>query len=679
METKLKNALKLGLVRANKLKLRILNECEENRVTLRMCLRQGREQDAAKVASTIVMGIYRTEALMLVVKYMTTLSSLSLANVKAGGESDSDLKAVVQSLVFSSSPYFPELPELAECKQILVATLGGAYFSEANMRCVDPILIAYASVYSTHPDPAAVRTFVHSFAKENHIDISSLPLFSPQASQQPQSTQSLSSSAPLPTPTPTSQKGERDKDELKKLKARKTDTQKTFSFFGRSDSAKRAKGKVDPSKCVFVKESLKDRGIVGIPTRFKVAINDSTGAPCTKAAVVAADLQSDAAKVHILVSGPEGRRIVGSYTDNKDGSLTGEFVPPVAGTYAIAVYCGGVLLGGNALMQDVRPQDEMRKTDPAKCTVAGQGLENPVANDLAVFTVTAVDAMGDRRPAGADRVSMLISGPSGEHIVGDVDDNGDGTYTASFLPTRKGTYAIAFYCENSLVGNNGKPFTVDFDKDITEVAGVTEIMNYDNVDEVTKMGASKVDERGEVENGNDDDDVIELESEEDSTNPDITTEPMLCIVDGKGSDGGVAQETQVFTIRAVNSEGKQRRRGGDRFRVFISGPDDLRIRGKVHDLGNGTYTAAYTPPVEGLYNIAIYMGTVPVGEGKPIQVEVKGSGGGGDGKKQPVDDDDDDLELMKRFKVLHDPLNSVQDKPGYLEKKKKSAERLKKK
>lgn len=664
METKLKNALKLGLVRANKLKLRILNECEENRVTLRMCLRQGREQDAAKVASTIVMGSYRTEALMLVVKYMTTLSGLSLASVKACSESDSDLKAVVQSLVFSSSPYFPELPELAECKQILVATLGGAYFSEANMRCVDPILIAYASVYSTHPDPAAVRTFVHSFAKENRIDISSLPLFSPQASQQPQSTQSLSISAPQPT----SQQGERDKDELKKLKARKTDTPKTFSFFGRSDSAKRAKGRVDPSKCVFVKESLKDFGIVGIPTRFKITINDSTGAPCTKAAVVSADLQSDAAKVHILVSGPEGRRIVGSYTDNKDGSLTGEFVPPVAGTYAIAVYCGGVLLGGTALMQDVRPQDEMRKTDPAKCTVAGQGLENPVANDLAVFTVTAVDAMGDRRPAGADRVSMLISGPSGEHIVGDVDDNGDGTYTASFLPTRKGTYAIAFYCENSLVGNNGKPFTVDFDKDITEF---TEIVNCDSVD--------KVDERAEeVENGNDDD-VIELESEEDSTNPDITTEPMLCIVDDKGSDGGVAQETQVFTIRAVNSEGKQRRRGGDRFRVFISGPDDLRIRGKVHDLGNGTYTAAYTPPVEGLYNIAVYMGTVPVGEGKPIQVEVKGNDGGEDGKKQSIDDDDDDLELMKRFKVLHDPLNSVQDKPGYLEKKKKSAERLKKK
>ena len=704
MEAKFKNSLKLGLVRANKLKMRILNECEEGRVTLRMCLRQGREQDAAKIANTIVMGSYRTEALSLVIKYMTTLSGLAISSMKTCGESDNDLKCAVQSLVFSS-PYFPELTELTECRQSLITIFGKGYFNEANARAVDPLLSAYANLPSVLNDFTVVQNFVCGFAKENRIDISTLPLFtSPQPSLQQAASPSSPSSQQQSLSTSQKQSNEKDKDKgkgkgketekkekekdreaTKKTQDHKLESKKSFSFFGLFDSSsKKAKSEIDPTKCLVVKDTLKEFGTSDIPTRFTIQLNDTTGAPCANP-----DLQNDAFKVHVLVSGPEGCRIVGTYTDNKDGTLTGEFTPHTPGLYAIAVYCGKVLLGGEALMQKVKPLDEMRKTDPAKCTVDGPGLKAPMANDLAVFTVTAVDALGDRRPGGADKISVLISGPGGEHIVGDVDDNGDGTYTASFLPVNKGKYAIAVYCENNLIGNNGNPFVVNITNDITECPSFAAIKkgqdddpnNQDTLNNSESDSESESESKGERKDRKDNEmDAIEIESEEDSNNSEITTEPMLCIASGQGlKTGGVAQEMQTFTIRAINSDGKQRLRGGDRFRVFISGPNDLRIRGKVHDLGNGTYTAAYVPPVEGLYNIAIYMGSVPLGEGKPIQVEVAsssssqgkdGSDGGGD---------EDDLELMKRFKVLHDPLNSVQSKPGYLEQKKKSAERLKKK
>ena len=683
MEAKFKNSLKLGLVRANKLKMRILNECEEGRVTLRMCLRQGREQDAAKIANTIVMGSYRTEALSLVIKYMTTLSGLAVSSMKTCGESDNDLKCAVQSLVFAS-PYFPELVELTECRQSLITIFGKGYFNETNARAVDPLLSAYANLPSALNDFTVIQNFVCGFAKENRIDISSLPLFtSPQHQHQQQSLstsqQSLSSSQKQineKDKEKESDKKEKDKETTKKLQPRKTEAKKPFSFFNLFDNGKKGKSEIDPTKCVVVKDSLKEFGAADIPTRFTIQLNDAAGAPC-----ICPDLQSDAFKVHVLVSGPEGCRIVGTYTDNKDGTLTGEFTPHTPGLYAIAVYCGKVLLGGEALTQKVKPLDEMRKTDPAKCTVDGPGLRAPMVNDLAVFTVTAVDALGDRRPGGADKISVLISGPCGEHIVGDVDDNGDGTYTASFLPVNKGKYAIAVYCENKLIGNNGNPFVVNFTNDITECSSFVVINNgQDDQTKQNTLDTSESDiERKDKKDSEMDD--IEVESEDDSKNSEITTEPMLCIASGQGlKNGGAAQEMQTFTIRAINSDGKQRLRGGDRFRVFISGPNDLRIRGKVHDLGNGTYTAAYVPPVEGLYNIAVYMGSVPLGEGKPIQVEVAASSGrdGGDGGSGSGGDEDD-LELMKRFKVLHDPLSGVQSKPGYLDQKKKSAERMKKK
>lgn len=703
MEAKFKNALKLGLVRANKQKLRILNDCEEGKVSLRTCLRQNREQDAAKVANGIVIGGYRVEALTLVIKYMTTLSTLALSTIKSCGESDNEMKCAIQSLVFVS-PSFPELTELTECRQILVTTLGKGYFTEANMRCVNPLFNAYASLPSVLTDFTIIQKYVSAFAKENRIDISAMPLFTTQQTpslnqsinqnstsappQQTKSSLSVSSPTQIQTQQQSPQKGQKEQQQEKEHPSR-LKPKKTFTFFGLFDTgnSKKAKTEVDPSKCVFEKASLKEYGIAGTPTKFTIKLNDSAGAPSTNP-----DLQSETSKVHILVSGPEGRRIIGSYTDNKDGTLTGEFTPPVPGLYAIAVYCGGVLLGGDALMQKVKTPDEIRKTDPSKCTVDGPGLKDPMVNDFAVFTVTVVDAMGERRPGGADKISVLISGPDGEHIVGDVEDNGDGTYTASFLPVNKGKYAIAVYCENSLIGNDGKPFIVDFTKESTKFSNDDEEIII-SADDEKMMGESETEKKissggGKAEKEEDGDeqeiDIIEVESEEDSTDPDVTTEPMLCIASGNGlKNGGVAQEMQMFTIRAINSDGKQRLRGGERFRVFISGPDDLRIRGKVHDLGNGTYTAAYVPPVEGLYNIAIYMGNTPVGEGKPIQVEVKpkgdGSGSGNKGGDNSNNNDEDDDDLMKRFKVLHDPLNNVQNKPGYLEKKKISAERLKKK
>ena len=470
---------------------------------------------------------------------------------------------------------------------------------------------------------------------------------------------------------------------------------------------------------------------MGVPSLFTIELRDASGALCT-----APDLHggnsignnnssnnsnssSDGGsgtktgtEVRILVSGPEALRIVGTYTDNKDGTLTGAFTPPVPGLYAIAVYIGTTLLGNDAYRQTAKTPEEMRRTDPAQCVVEGPGLLAPMANDLAVLTVTAVDAAGARRPGGADKVSVLISGPDGEHIVGDVDDNGDGTYTASFLPVKKGTYAIAVYVEAKLVGNDGKPFIVNITKDITEVP----VSETPKITKVTSGGKPDDNDNNNNSEGNNNSNnsvwaSIETETEEESQDPEVTTEPMLCLASGPGlTDGGAAQETQTFTIRAVNSDGKQRRRGGDRFRVFISGPDSLHIRGKVHDLGNGTYTAAYVPPVEGLYNIAVYMGDVPVGEGKPVQVAVvssfvgdqrglnkgktgtakDGGSGSGDGKHEGDDgnmlngssneyDDSAETELMERFKVLHEPLNSVKDKPGYLEKKKKAAERMKKK
>lgn len=71
----------------------------------------------------------------------------------------------------------------------------------------------------------------------------------------------------------------------------------------------------------------------------------------------------------------------------------------------------------------------------------------------------------------------------------------------------------------------------------------------------------------------------------------------MCRASGAGLTDAYTNELAMFNIYAVDSAGSPKTKGGDDFKVYVSGPNNTRIYGTVADNGDGTYTASYTPPI----------------------------------------------------------------------------------
>ena len=72
-----------------------------------------------------------------------------------------------------------------------------------------------------------------------------------------------------------------------------------------------------------------------------------------------------------------------------------------------------------------------------QCVAYGVGLQGGTAGVVQVVTILCKDANGQRRHTGGDVVTLSVTTPddgAGGSCVGHVVDNGDGSYTASYLP-----------------------------------------------------------------------------------------------------------------------------------------------------------------------------------------------------------------------------------------------------
>ena len=101
--------------------------------------------------------------------------------------------------------------------------------------------------------------------------------------------------------------------------------------------------------------------------------------------------------------------------------------------------------------------------------------------------------------------------------------------------------------------------------------------------------------------------------------------PAKCTVSGDGLSRGVARRASVFTVETRDSDGALIRRGGERVRAFISGPNDTRIVADVRDNTDGTYTLLFTPPLPGNYACLVYVGTsnTRIGNGRQWDFHVE--------------------------------------------------------
>lgn len=82
---------------------------------------------------------------------------------------------------------------------------------------------------------------------------------------------------------------------------------------------------------------------------------------------------------------------------------------------------------------------------PMLSCAEGPGLSRAKVGHKSTFTIITKDRNGEPCTSGGDLVSVKLHCPNGSPITADVEDNDDGTYTASFTPVSKGDHQITVH------------------------------------------------------------------------------------------------------------------------------------------------------------------------------------------------------------------------------------------
>lgn len=122
--------------------------------------------------------------------------------------------------------------------------------------------------------------------------------------------------------------------------------------------------------------------------------------------------------------------------------------------------------------------------DPVKCTAAGAGVAGGSAGSPCTFMLTTKDSDGRKIPNGGAQVKVKVTpgvGVGGSDIDGIVKDQGDGTYTVTYVVPKRGNYMVHVECNGKAV--MGSPFPVFFSAGSSNgsVLGVAPTVTYPNL------------------------------------------------------------------------------------------------------------------------------------------------------------------------------------------------------
>ncbi|XP_069543921.1 filamin-C-like isoform X7 [Brachyistius frenatus] len=166
----------------------------------------------------------------------------------------------------------------------------------------------------------------------------------------------------------------------------------------------------DPSKVRAYGPGLQG-GVVGKPAPFAI---DTKGA--------------GTGGLGLTVEGPCEAKI--ECQDNGDGSCSVSYLPTEPGEYAINILFADQHIPGSPFKAAVQSV-----FDPSKVTASGPGLERGKEDEAGSFTV-------DCSKAGEAELTIEIVSDSGTKAEVHVQNNGDGTYSITYIPQSHGTYTI---------------------------------------------------------------------------------------------------------------------------------------------------------------------------------------------------------------------------------------------
>jgi len=273
---------------------------------------------------------------------------------------------------------------------------------------------------------------------------------------------------------------------------------------------------------------------------------------------------------------PSGVRVVGASGQQLDSKLTEQghdydiaFTPDGEGEVEVFVTF--------TVTASVKVSVCAMIADPLQCVAYGPGLEGGEQYKPGVFTVEARNKLGQPIKRGGFPINAKVKGPFGEDIPIDVVDNGDGTFTATYVPVYPGDHIVDVKLGDKPIKD--APFKVP--------------IQYSS--ETAHAGNSYAEGPG-------------LESGKNKTNQRFPS---------------------TFKIFAVGADGKRKTKGGDLFDVVIEDPLFDRVPTTIKDNGDGTYDVSYNAKEPGINVVDIFLRnklkplTYEHIKNSPVKVDVK--------------------------------------------------------
>lgn len=300
-----------------------------------------------------------------------------------------------------------------------------------------------------------------------------------------------------------------------------------------------------------------------------------------------------------------------------------------------------------------------RTADPATCYAYGPGLEHADTFTPAHFTIVAKNCFDEELTAGGDVFDVTINGPD-SNVHPKVTDSGNGKYPVEYVVTKGGDYTINIKLRGEHI--KGSPYSVHASGPKAGYSYATGPgVEGARVKQDAPFRIHSVDANGKPVKHGGDPFQVQIQGPEDVPDPklrdnndgtfdgsykvskpgfyyvNITLDdepikgsPYKVLVEaaragkswaeGPGLEGGQATKPAIFTIHAVDPDGKPRKDGGDPFEVQIDGPSD--VHPSVTDNGDGTYRVQYNPTAPGDYHINVTLHDEPIKD-MPKKVYIK--------------------------------------------------------
>ncbi|XP_075794972.1 filamin-B isoform X6 [Pelodiscus sinensis] len=320
---------------------------------------------------------------------------------------------------------------------------------------------------------------------------------------------------------------------------------------------------------------------------------------------------------------------------------TAKYIPREEGLYIVDVsYDGNPIPGSPYTVEATLPPD------PTKVKAHGPGLQGGLVGRPAQFMI-------DTKGAGTGGLGLTVEGPCEAKI--ECSDNGDGTCSVSYLPTKPGEYFVNILFEE--VHIPGSPFKADIEMpfDVSKVIATGPGLEHGKVGEAgllnvdcSEAGPGELDVEAVSDSGSKAE--VSVHNNKDGTyavtymplsagmytlllkyggeqvpkfparvkvDPAVDTSKIKVFGPGIEGKDVFREATTDFTVNAQPLT----KTGGDHIQAQITNPSGASTDCLIKDNADGTYAVEFTPFEKGPHTIEVTYDGVPV-PNSPFKVDV---------------------------------------------------------